>query len=316
MLGFIGLNRRLASGRSSSCAGEVRRVSIKEAVQLFLRIGALNGWKASTAGVYGDMMRVFLRWLGCDRDVDITSLSLERVYEYLDWLRTEGRSAKTVWNHYLCLHSMFEQLRKLGKVAASPCADMKVRRPLSAERAWLANPADLELCLDTVRDSWLYGPVVTALCAGLRAAEVRALEWNDVQSEVLVVGNKIAAGHTTKSRHVRVVPICADLHSALVTEWCEQSCPRSGWIWRGARGGRLARQWNRVFNERMDEVGLGQITVHCLRHTWASRLLNAGVPSFHVQRWGGWSEAEMLSRYGHLLGGYHAGIEHALPATA
>jgi integrase len=36
---------------------------------------------------------------------------------------------------------------------------------------------------------------------------------------------------------------------------------------------------------------------HKLRHTWATRCVDAGIPVFHLQQAGGWSSLEMVRCY-------------------
>ena len=40
------------------------------------------------------------------------------------------------------------------------------------------------------------------------------------------------------------------------------------------------------------------VTLHSFRHQFATRALEAGVPSFHLQAIGGWKSPVMLQRYG------------------
>ena len=42
------------------------------------------------------------------------------------------------------------------------------------------------------------------------------------------------------------------------------------------------------------------VTVHTLRHTFATRLIENGVDLRTVQELGGWSNLKMLERYGHV----------------
>jgi site-specific recombinase XerD len=42
------------------------------------------------------------------------------------------------------------------------------------------------------------------------------------------------------------------------------------------------------------------VTIHTLRHTFASNLVMAGVDLITVQQYGGWSDLEMVQRYAHL----------------
>lgn len=44
----------------------------------------------------------------------------------------------------------------------------------------------------------------------------------------------------------------------------------------------------------------GKVTLHTLRHTFASRLVMAGVDLLTVKALGGWNRLEMVERYAHL----------------
>ncbi|MGO8687026.1 MAG: tyrosine-type recombinase/integrase [Candidatus Dormibacteria bacterium] len=68
------------------------------------------------------------------------------------------------------------------------------------------------------------------------------------------------------------------------------------------RGG--LREWAPLtpsgVEQLMDRIG-ARAKVHCnphrLRHTWATRCVEAGVPMFHLQQAGGWRSIEMVRRY-------------------
>jgi site-specific recombinase XerD len=45
---------------------------------------------------------------------------------------------------------------------------------------------------------------------------------------------------------------------------------------------------------------LAEVTIHTLRHAFASRLAMAGVDLRTIQELGGWSNLEMVQRYSHL----------------
>ncbi len=64
--------------------------------------------------------------------------------------------------------------------------------------------------------------------------------------------------------------------------------------------------------ERREEAAdhLEGYTWHCNRHTWASRLVMAGVALLTVKELGGWRSLKMVERYAHLSPGYlHAAAE-------
>jgi integrase len=61
---------------------------------------------------------------------------------------------------------------------------------------------------------------------------------------------------------------------------------------------------------------LGAYSWHGNRHTFASRLVMAGVDPVTVQELGGWRSPAMVRRYAHLSPGHlHAAVERLVPAA-
>ncbi len=56
----------------------------------------------------------------------------------------------------------------------------------------------------------------------------------------------------------------------------------------------------RWFDDAVKRAGLRDFTWHCLRHSFASRLVMAGVDLRTVQELGGWKSINMVMRYAHL----------------
>ena len=59
-----------------------------------------------------------------------------------------------------------------------------------------------------------------------------------------------------------------------------------------------------AFENACKRAGLKDVSPHCLRHTFASRLVMAGVDLKTVQELGGWADLKMLMRYAHLSPGH------------
>lgn len=67
---------------------------------------------------------------------------------------------------------------------------------------------------------------------------------------------------------------------------------------------------------REDEAArLEGVTWHALRHTFASRLVAAGVDLRTVQELGGWRTLSMVQRYAHLSPGHLAAAVEKIVAT-
>ncbi len=57
---------------------------------------------------------------------------------------------------------------------------------------------------------------------------------------------------------------------------------------------------NTAWRAALKRAGIDDFRFHDLRHTWASWLIQAGVPLSAMQEMGGWESIEMVRRYAHL----------------
>ncbi|CAK9884244.1 MAG: Tyrosine recombinase XerD [Candidatus Erwinia impunctatus] len=57
---------------------------------------------------------------------------------------------------------------------------------------------------------------------------------------------------------------------------------------------------NTAWRAALSRAGIEDFRFHDLRHTWASWLIQAGVPLSALQEMGGWESIEMVQRYAHL----------------
>jgi integrase len=53
----------------------------------------------------------------------------------------------------------------------------------------------------------------------------------------------------------------------------------------------------RAWRNACKRAGLKGLRFHDLRHTWASCLMQAGVPAYAIQSLGGWASPKMVERY-------------------
>jgi len=57
---------------------------------------------------------------------------------------------------------------------------------------------------------------------------------------------------------------------------------------------------NKAWKGALKRAGISNFSFHDLRHTWASWLVQSGVPLSALQEMGGWESIEMVQRYAHL----------------
>ncbi|MDR2450775.1 MAG: site-specific integrase, partial [Candidatus Accumulibacter sp.] len=75
------------------------------------------------------------------------------------------------------------------------------------------------------------------------------------------------------------------------------------------QGKPIKRLSTKAWYEALKRADVKNFRWHDLRHTWASWLVQEGVPLYALQEMGGWKTAGMVRRYAHLSPAHN--LEHA-----
>ena len=152
---------------------------------------------------------------------------------------------------------------------------------------------------------------------GLRAGEVVRLKAGDIDREQKII--RIVQAKGRKDRHV-MLP--ADAHALLRQWWRERSNKHDPgipleerWLFPGRRT-RLhitTRQFGRLFQQSADAAGIKKpVTLHTLRHSFATHLLEAGVDIRKIQALLGHDKLETTARYAFVATAMIARIQSPL----
>lgn len=145
--------------------------------------------------------------------------------------------------------------------------------------------------------------LATAALAGLRNAELRFLQWEDVDLDAgrIFVRGKPEHGFTPKTYTERSVPIGDDLRDEL-ERWrrkSERTAPRD-WVF--VRNPKTGSRWPesalcKEIRKVWEAADLGDAErpgLHHLRRYFATRLFEAAVPPATICELGGWSSVDAL----------------------
>jgi integrase len=154
-----------------------------------------------------------------------------------------------------------------------------------------------ETTLLAVADDEMRAIVVVALDTLLRLSNIAHLKWSQVKPRIIVPLN-------AKVSH-DMVPVTARMRDAL-----DQLPQRSAYVFAGlhdkGKGPTAAKNiLIRQFDALCQSAGLPHgrkadgLTFHCLRHTGASRALQAGASIRTVMKLGGWKDLRSVLRYTH-----------------
>jgi len=152
---------------------------------------------------------------------------------------------------------------------------------------------------------------------GLRAGEVVRLKVKHIDSAQKIIRVEQSKGR--KDRNVMLSPEVLDL----LRQWWKVrpsrrdagTPPEERWLFPGAKSGETmsTRQLNRLFHEAADAAGIKKgVTLHALRHSFATHLLERGTDIRVIQALLGHDKLDTTARYTRVATGMIAGVESPL----
>lgn len=230
----------------------------------------------------------------------LVEITEDEVARYRDHVMAQGRSASTVSHRLQALSNMLKVAKAQRAITAVP----SVKRP----RQVLSPPRFLSDAEERLLLAWLTAAEyreTSDLCAvlldtGLRVAQeclplTRADLRRHTDGRLLVyVADPKGRAEDKKPRTVpataRAQRILLEREQAAIAAGRESLWTQEYWaVRRHFDRARAALKWG-------DDV-----TLHTLRHTCASRLVQRGVDLFRVQSWMGHRDLDTTRRYSHLL---------------
>jgi len=149
---------------------------------------------------------------------------------------------------------------------------------------------------------------------GLRASEVVRLRVGDIDSAQGII--RVVQSKGRKDRNVMLSPEVL----ALLRQWWKARPrwydigmpPEDRWLFPGIRRGKpmTTRQLNRLFHQTADAAGIRKpVTLHTLRHSFATHLLERGTDIRVIQALLGHSKLEATARYTQVATGMISTVE-------
>ncbi len=274
---------RVDSSSADGVAAHLEKVSAatQEWVRRYLAMLKRRGRQADTIGQHRCSVSKFIASLPLSPQADLSLVRPADVSRFVDELQAQGRHPNTILTYLSPLNSFFEFLVEEGMVNRSPVQRRHYpQRPDSLPRAMREDDVNRWLAV-------LSAPLEQAifrllLRSGVRMGEVVALNRADVDVErctlYIRTGNKNGLG--------RVTYFSDDAQAALRC-WLatRPECPGEEALFIHHRR-RVRPEWIRQrFKDSLQRAGLSlSYRVHDLRHTYATLLLNAGIPITTLQK--------------------------------
>lgn len=218
-------------------------------------------------------------------NVSLSAITTEEIQRWVDYLKSTGNSNATVNRKLAALSRVMSYARQCGKLSALPHFNRQ-KEPKGRLR-WLTDQEE-SVILNTAK-AWsltnIHAALVVLLDTGIRCGELCKCQKTDVFSDRIVLVD-------TKNGKTHAVPLTKRAQEALTT--LQNS---SGDTLVFPAGYEVLKN---AFHRITAHCNLNDVTLHTLRHTFASRLVQRGVPLQTVSGLLNHSSLTMTMRYAHL----------------
>jgi integrase len=253
--------------------------------------------------------------------IAIQKLTPQRVQAFYTRKLQEGLSAKSVNNIHGMLHKALDQALRWGLVPRNVCDAVSLPKQTRHEIQPLTEKQARQL-LVAARGHSLEGLLTLAVTTGMRAGELLALKWQDINFDTRSLHIRHSMSYisgkgylefepkTSKGRRKVVLPsfVCEALKLHHTRQLEVRLKAGARWqdrdlVFCNKYGGYLdPAHLRQRFDRLLREANLPDVRFHDLRHSAATILLSMGVPAKVVQEILGHSQISMtMDIYSHVL---------------
>lgn len=255
---------------------------LKEAVEAFLRYLELErGYSQHTIRLYRNSLENFLAFVG---DISLKRITKQKIHDYRQVLLKQQSSHKTRNLKLIPVRGLFAFLR--ARDVEAPASDIELFQNKNGhEKLELPPEEEIEAFLAPSEDE--AGDLIVNLLVstGLRLSELHQLKAGEVQETFNVVGKG------AKERFVVCAPRIIESVRAFETK---REIPKGKPLF-----GFSQRTIQKIVFERAKKHGL-KLSVHTLRHIFATRFLARGADLRDVQEILGHSSIATTEKYTHV----------------
>jgi len=225
----------------------------------------------------------------------------------------EPLSISTTKQIKIIISSALQQAVKNGLITRNPADALSLPKASAKKAVGAFTKNEQANLLETVRDHRLYTLFVMALGTGMRIGEMLALHWADIdfaEGEINVSlsvsrskdrtdtgevsGSSLKVDATKTKAGKRSIPLTQEVRKALTRHRETQNKERfkafTAWldndlVFSNQLGGHLEyRNVTRLYEKHRDSASLPKLNFHCLRHTFATNAISAGMDYYYLSR--------------------------------
>jgi len=243
-------------------------------------------------------IKLFLKFIQNQQGIThLDQVTRQSIEAFVEYEQDRGLKPMTVWGRLLSVHAFLGFLVD-GEVIHANVLRKKIRVKVPEALPKAIDPEDVKTFLGTIRHVRDRAMILTLLRTGMRIGELLNTRICDINLQE----KKVIIYEAQKTRVGRVVYFSNDAKKALGA-WFKERDPQKEYAFYGQGRNRLGYTGAQVrFDKYIEAAGLSSkgYTLHCLRHTFASELLNAGMRLECLQQLLGHASLEVTRRYARL----------------
>ena len=249
---------------------------------------------ASTQDSYRWIINIFMDMTEIKSLNDLTP---DVVQNFIIKLQSKNLSYSTIRTYLVTLDAIFNVAKKWMLIINNPVSDFVPKNIETEIRCF--SDEEIRTLISNIEIRWLKNLVILAYNTGLRLGEVVNLHWRsvDIQAKLLTIFN--TNNFTTKSKRSHTIPLNRDAIQALEQQQLAtmRCCT---YVYCNKHKVYDKRHVSRKFKEYILSAGLdSSLHFHCIRHTFATKLLKSGATIFEVSRLLNHNNIKTTMKYAH-----------------
>ena len=320
------LNRAIEEMRDNRFINKSDNPTVEQWCHEWLWSYKRNSVKQKTFDQYETILRThIIPDIGDIRLDDLKTMHIQRI---INKMHDSGLSHRTIEVMKIVMHAALKQAQRNKLVGENVCENVVLPRK-QPKRIRVLNEDEQTKLIAALKDNYIGRGLLFALYTGMRRGEVLALKWSDYDKNEKTIsitkalsrvrtynkdGNKTMLTVTTPKTDtsIRTVPLIDKAVELLAEHKRRQErymelvgdyYTDNDLIFSSSRGDYLdPGNFNRKLNKTVKKIGIAQISPHALRHSFATRGLEAEVSLKAMQELLGHSSITVTGDiYTHIL---------------
>jgi len=268
----------LAKTLLQQMSGSFEAVSLQIFVEEYIAFVDKNRAPKTTEGV-GLVCKHLLSYYSPARNIG--TIKLKDAECFLDSLKINA--PKGVYNYHRTLRAMWNKGKQWNYVQNNPFAEIKLPRIQKVKQDYISND-DVNLIMESTKGNLIKDVILFAYNTGMRIGEIVQLRWSDVDivKRLITVGSE---HFTTKSKRIRYIPL-TDAMVELLLKRKQLSNPNEKFVFSKSSDMPFTTDYfSKKFKAAIRNSNIEKdYCFHSLRHGFASRLAQQGVPIINISK--------------------------------